>query len=340
MYSFNSLSYGFGQPIHTGILKASHEDFRVDEMMPVQPAGEGEHLWLHIEKKGCNTDWVAKQLARLAGVKAMAVSYAGLKDRHAITTQWFSIHLPGQADADLSALNSDEVKILESVRHNRKLKRGTLSGNRFRLCLRDLSGDIQALDQRLSLIRQQGVPNYFGEQRFGHDMNNLYKAEELFKGGFKKLKKHQRSIYLSAARSWIFNRVLSERIKLRNWNHYFPGDVFMLNGKSACFADDGSDDLSQRIESADIHPTGVLWGKGESLATADCLALEQQIAEAYPVFCKGLEDAGMKQERRSLRLMPENMQWSMESGQKLIIEFGLPAGSYATSVIREVLRMN
>ena len=307
--------------------------------MPVQPSGEGEHLWLHIEKDGCNTDWVAKQLVQLANVKPMAVSYAGLKDRHAITTQWFSIHLPGQADPDLSALNSDEIRILQSLRHDRKLKRGTLSGNRFQICLRELSGDLTELDKKLSLIKQQGVPNYYGDQRFGHDMNNLSKAEELFKGGIRRLKRHQRSIYLSAARSWIFNRILSERIDKASWNHYLAGDVLMLDGKSACFADDGSEDLSSRIESGALHPTAALWGEGESMSRADCLAIEQSIAAESPLLCEGLINARMKQERRSMRLTVADMQWSIDSDQKMIIEFALPAGAYATTVLRECLQL-
>ena len=307
--------------------------------MPVVPSGEGEHLWLHIEKQGCNTDWVAQQLARLANVKSMAVSYAGLKDRHAITTQWFSIHLPGQPDPDLSVLNPDEISILQAQRHDRKLKRGTLAGNRFRICLRDLAGDLPALEKKLSIIKMQGVPNYYGEQRFGHGMNNLVKAEELFKGGFRKMKKHQRSLYLSSARSWIFNRILSERIDQGNWNHYLSGDVLMLDGKSACFADDGSDTLLQRIEDGELHPTAALWGEGESMAQADCLALEQKVAAEYPLLCEGLINARMKQERRSMRLPVAEMQWVIESDQKMIIEFVLPAGAYATTVLRECLQM-
>ncbi|MCW8854623.1 MAG: tRNA pseudouridine(13) synthase TruD, partial [Gammaproteobacteria bacterium] len=329
----------YGLPVNSAVLKSTNEDFRVDEIMPVVPSGEGEHLWLHIEKQGCNTDWVAQQLTRLANVKSMAVSYAGLKDRHAITTQWFSIHLPGQPDPDLSALNPDEIRILQAKRHDRKLKRGTLAGNRFRICLRDLSGDLAELENRLSIIKAQGVPNYYGEQRFGHGMNNLSKAEELFKGGFRKMKKHQRSLYLSSARSWIFNRILSERIDQGNWNHYLAGDVLMLDGKSACFPDDGSETLSQRIEAGELHPTAALWGEAESMAQADCLALEQKVAAEYPLLCDGLINARMKQERRSLRLPVADMQWAIECDQKMIIEFALPAGAYATTVLRECLQM-
>lgn len=335
MYSFDSLARAHDGFLINGIVKSRHEDFRVDEIMPVAPSGEGEHLWLQIEKKGCNTEWVARQLARLAGVKSMAVSYAGLKDRHGITTQWFSLHLPGQADPDLSGL-PDDVRILQAIRHNRKLKRGTLSGNRFSLMIRDISGPLDLLEPRLQAIAEQGIPNYFGEQRFGHDMGNLYQAEKLFQGELKRLDRHERGLYLSAARSWIFNLVLSERIRQDNWNHYLPGDVFMLDGRSACFADDNSADLKQRIEQLQIHPTGPLWGKGESMAKRDCLELELAIASNCALFCEGVAAAGMDQERRALRLGVKQMRWQIADNQ-LLLDFELPAGSFATMVMREII---
>ncbi len=335
MYLFDSLGRAHSHNLVHGEVKSAHEDFRVDEIMPVQPSGEGEHLWLHIEKKGCNTEWLARQLARLSGVKSMAVSYAGLKDRHGITTQWFSIHLPGLADPDLSVL-PEGVRLLQAIRHNRKLKRGTLSGNRFRLCVRDIKGSLDTLEQTLNNIKEQGVPNYFGEQRFGHDMGNLNQAEKLFRGEIKRLDRHERGLYLSAARSWIFNLVLSERIQQHNWNHYLPGDVLMLDGRSACFADDNSADLQQRIDHKQIHPTGPLWGKGESMARADCLELEMSIARGCSLFCEGIVAAGMDQERRALRLLVKQMNWQINDDQ-LFLDFELPAGSFATMVLREII---
>jgi tRNA pseudouridine13 synthase len=334
LYQFSELARAYVEPPIKGRIKSSNADFVVEEIMPVAPSGQGEHLWLHIEKNGCNTDWLAQQLARVSGVKAMAVSYAGMKDRHAITTQWFSVHLPGQQDPDLSSFESEEVKILQSCRHDKKLKRGTLSGNRFKLCIRELSGSQDELQQRLELIKRKGVPNYFGEQRFGFGMNNLNKAELMFERKLKRLKKHQRGLYLSSARSWIFNQVLSERIQQSNWNQYLSGDVFMLEGKSACFIDDGGD-VEERLSSLKIHPTGCLWGEGESLSSDKCLYIEQNIASGNPLLCKGLEDARLKQERRALRLVPANLSWQIEQDNILNIEFELPAGTFATMVLRE-----
>lgn len=337
MYSFASLARVYGAAPVSGSLKQSNEDFVVEELMPVQPSGQGEHLWLQIRKSGCNTDWLAQQLARIAGVKGSAVSYAGLKDRHGVTTQWFSLHLPGLDDPDLTTLESADVQLLQAVRHDRKLKRGTLSGNHFQLAVRELSGSQEQLEQRLQLIAEQGVANYFGEQRFGRDMDNLRRAEAMFNGQLKRVKKQHRSLYLSAARSWVFNQLLSERVRQGNWNRYLPGDVMQLAGKSACFADDGSDDIEQRLASQSIHPTGPLWGKGPSLAQGSCLQLETAIAANWPELCQGVVDAGMKQERRALRLLVENFSWQFDNEQTLVVSFDLPAGAYATMVLREIV---
>lgn len=336
-YRFSDLAYAYSQPGCSGLLKQQNADFRVDEVMPVALSGEGEHLWLKIEKDGSNTDWVAQQLARQLGIRPMQVSYAGLKDRHAITTQWFSIQLPGQPDPAPEQLLNEEFRVLESVRHDRKLKRGALSGNVFSIKLRQLQGDRDALLSRLEQVKQKGVPNYFGEQRFGHGMGNLERALKLFNREFKKVKKSQRSLYLSAARSWIFNQILSTRIKQGCWDVPLRGEVYMLNGRSACFIDDQPEENRERMQAGDIHLTGALWGEGESMASAEVAGLEQQVAEQWQAFADGLESARMKQERRALRLLPDNMSWQLENDH-LRLQFELPAGAFATMVLRECIQ--
>jgi len=333
-YLFQELAYAYGKPATNGRLKAQNSDFKVDELMPIEMSGAGEHLWLKIEKDGSNTDWVAQQLAKLVGLKSMAVSYAGMKDRHAVTTQWFSMHLPGIEDPDFSLLETDEFKILEQHRHDKKLKRGALSGNRFTLRITELDGDLNSLEDKLQRIKQFGVPNYFGEQRFGREMGNLFKAEKMFRGELKKLKKQHRSLYLSAARSWIFNQLLSKRIQMENWLEPIDGDVFMLNGKSACFAEPISDEIKQRLQRAEIHITGCMWGEGDSMATADTLSLEHEVADEFKSLAEGLESARLKQERRAMRLMPDNLTWNID-GNVLVLGFDLPAGAFATMLLRE-----
>lgn len=337
-YSFNELLYAGGKPKTNGCLKVQNSDFRVDEIMPVQTTGEGEHLWLKIEKDGSNTDWVAQQLAKFAELKPMAVSYAGMKDRHSVSTQWFSLHLPGLSDPDFSCLENDEFKILQMSRHNRKLKRGALSGNHFNIRVTELSGELQGLEAALQKIKLNGVPNYYGEQRFGRQMGNLTKAEKLFNRELKKVKKMHRGLYLSAARSWIFNQVLSRRIQAQNWLTPLPGDVFMLNGKSACFAQDLSEEISQRLLNKEINLTACMWGEGLSMATQEVLQLENATAEEFKHFAEGLESARLKQERRALRLVPGNLSWDI-SGDTLQLEFDLPPGTFATMVLRECINV-
>lgn len=333
-YKFQDLAYAYGVPTTNGCLKAQNSDFKVDELMPIEPTGEGEHLWLKIEKDGSNTDWVAQQLAKIAGLKPMAVSYAGMKDRHAVTTQWFSLHMPGMENPDFSTLDDPEFKILEKSRHDRKLKRGALSGNRFQIRITDLKGDIEQLEQKLQSIQQQGVPNYFGEQRFGREMGNLQKAEKLFNRELKKVKKPQRGLYISAARSWIFNCLLSARILQQSWLNPMLGEVYMLNGKSACFVDDDKEANFQRLLDKEINLTGCLWGEGESMVTDEVLDLEKAIAAEFEIFTEGLESARLKQERRALRLIPENFSWDI-GDNVLQLNFDLPAGAFATMVLRE-----
>lgn len=335
MSATEHLAYALGKPKISGVIRSQPEDFQVDEDLGFELTGKGEHACLYIRKRNTNTDFVAKQIARLAGVKNMDVSYAGLKDRHAVTTQWFSVYLSNKQEPDWSELNSDEVEVIEVERHNRKLRRGSLKGNHFKLVVRELQGDTSSLEQRLQTVSASGVPNYFGEQRFGRD--NLASATGLFKGEFKVKDRNKRSMYLSAARSAIFNEVLSARVSAVNWNQALAGDVMMLDGSHSVFAIETVDDeLKRRIAEFDIHPTGPLWGRGRLASAADALQIEQQCADNFALFCDGLEKAGMKQERRALRLPVSKLEWKFDDNS-LSLSFFLSSGSYATSVLREVV---
>lgn len=337
MYQYDKLSFLYPQLNLSADLKTDNEDFVVDEVMPVQMSGEGEHSWLNITKKSTNTNFVATQLAKHAGVKPVAVSYAGLKDRNAVTTQWFSVHLPGVAEPEWSELISEDFKINKVIRHNRKLKRGALSGNRFEIKLRQFQGDESDWQQRLEQIAKNGVPNYFGKQRFGHNMNNLSRAFDLVeKNKLRRMKPHKRGIYLSAMRSWIFNEIVSHRILDNTFAQAQSGDVMMLADSHACFAEEITAEIESRLHNKELHITAAMWGKGASMATDSIEILEQQIADQYAQFADGLEKAGMKQERRAMRLLPAKMQWQFEDDKSLVINFELVKGSYATALLREL----
>lgn len=323
----------------TGQFRVQRRDFKVDEQMDIDLSGQGEHLWLQVRKTGSNTDWVAGQLARCAGIKEVEVGYAGLKDRHAITTQWFSLQLAGKPDPDFSPL-PPEIEILQSQRHDKKLRTGALTANHFELILRNVEGDLEQLKPIIEKIKIRGVPNYFGEQRFGNERNNLTKALAWFKGEFRPKQKHQMGLYLSAARSWIFNHILQARIQQNNWSTRLEGDVFVLEDSHSWFVDDGSENLMQRLDQGDIHPSGALWGEGELPTQSLMRALELQQADFFPGFCAGLSKQRLKHDRRALRVMVKNLEYALLDQQTLQLNFTLPAGAYATVLLEQLGRFS
>jgi tRNA pseudouridine13 synthase len=328
-------AYAFGKPTASGILKAKPEDFVVEEDLGCEPDGEGEHAWLWLEKRLTNTEELAQQLCRLAGVKQVDVGYAGMKDRNAVTRQWFSVNLSGKDEPDWRQLESENVCVLKTIRSRRKIKRGTLKGNRFVVRVTELNGDRVELESRLEKIAAEGVPNYFGAQRFGRD--NLSKASAMFAGKIKIKNRHKRGLYLSAARSEIFNQVLSNRVSGNVWNCALAGDVMMLDGSHSIFSVDSVDDeIEKRLNEKDIHITGPLWGRGISPVPGVALQYENNVKEQYTDWCEGLEYAGLKQERRSLRLCPKQLGWCFGDDSSLELRFWLPAGAYATVILREL----
>jgi tRNA pseudouridine13 synthase len=330
-----TLPYAYGGPPLRGTLRASAEDFFVDEQLGFEPDGAGEHVFVRIEKRGANTDWIARELAKFAGVAPMSVSYSGIKDRHAVTRQTFSVHLPGKSDPEWHAFDSDERRVLSFARHSRKLKRGAHASNAFRIVLRDVGGDRERAESVVRQIAAQGVPNYFGEQRFGRDTANVERAIAMFAG--KRVQRHERSLLLSAARSELFNRVLAERVTRGDWNAPTDGDVWMLHGSHSIFGPEPlTPELASRCTHGDIHPTGPLWGEGDLRSTGEVAAIERAIGATEPALTAGLEKAGLRQERRALVLGPEQLATEWPAGDVLSVSFVLSAGGYATVVLREI----
>ena len=317
-------------------LRSTPEDFRVEEILGYDADGEGEHALLWVEKRDANTDWVARELARFAGVSPMNVGYAGLKDRHAVTRQAFTVQLPGKADPDWSAFPHAEVKVLASTRHKRKLKRGALRGNRFVLVLRNVRGDRTRAEEVLHNIVARGVPNYFGEQRFGREGGNVAQAQAMFAG--RRVDRDKRSILLSAARSQIFNSVLAARVERDAWDKPLDGEIWCLAGSRSWFGPEPFDEvLATRLAQGDIHPSGPLWGQDEPPTAADAGELERTVAAQHRDLAEGLAAARMDQERRPLRLLPKDLLWRWLDDETLELSFELPAGAYATVVVRELI---
>ena len=326
-----------GASVLTARIRVSAEDFFVEELPAFEASGAGEHLLLTIEKRGMNTAFAAKRIAAWAGVDESAIGQAGMKDRHAVTRQRFTVWLPKKVAPDLDALQSDDLRVLDHAWHARKLPRGALAGNRFVLVLREVEGQRDAIDARLQAIATQGVPNYFGEQRFGRGGNNVQQAVAMFAG--RRVKREERSMLLSAARSELFNRVLAARVEAGIWNSALDGEVWMLDGSRSVFGPEAlTDALQARLDGFDIHPTGPLWGEGE-LRSGD-VAREVELAamqgDSATRLRNGLERAGLKQERRALRLQPSELRWQWLDDAALELRFALPPGCYATTVLREL----
>ena len=336
---WDDLPCAWGGAVGSGRIRTAPEDFRVVEVASVVPAGEGEHSWLYVRKRDSNTQWVARELARHAQVPLSAVSYAGLKDRDAVTEQWFSVHLPGRPDPDWQALEGHAFQVLRAVRHSRKLKTGTLRGNRFAVRICGLDADPEAFEQRLQQLAGGGFPNYFGNQRFGRDGGNLAAAAQLLFARRGRVSRHQRGIYLSAVRAALFNRVLAARVADGSWNTALPGEALQLDGKSACFvADEVDTALLERLQALEVHPTGPLCGQGDALARGLAEQHEQDVLRSCEHWIAALQRLRVSAARRALRVVPRDLRCAFDAQGIPVLEFFLPAGAYATSLLREILR--
>ena len=325
---------------HTFTLGASGRQERalLDQKAAVVLRGATPVFWIF--------RFVARLLAEWAGVGERAVGYAGLKDRHAVTRQRFSVQLPGREAPDISALERDDpvtgqrLRVLDQARHSRKLPRGALAGNRFTLVLREVDGDRAAIEARLQAMSARGVPNYFGEQRFGHGGGNVDKARRMF-GGLR-VRRDERALLLSAARSELFNRVLAARVRGGSWNAALDGEVWILDGSRSVFGPEPwTADLEKRLAEFDIHPSAPLWGRGMLRSQGEAHALETAALEAADALAlrAGLEQAGLRQERRATRLRPGEMAWDWRGDDVLELRFALAPGTYATTVLEEVGRV-
>jgi tRNA pseudouridine13 synthase len=326
----------YGAPPLAGALRTTPEDFDVEEELGFEPDGTGQHLLLKVRKRGANTEFVARTLARHARVRVHDVGFAGLKDRHAVVVQWFSVPRGEESAEFWLAHEHPEFAVLAAHPHGRKLRRGALAANRFRIRVRDVRGDRAALDARLALIRTRGVPNYFGPQRFGVAGGNLQRLAHWALDGVEPRARAERSFTLSAGRSLVFNAMLAERVRRESWDRLLSGEIVNLDGSGSVFAIEtpGAEEL-QRCAELDVHPTGPLWGRGGVRPQLDAAALEDCVTDAFVPVITSLEQAGLQGERRALRLRVEALEARV--GEDLELTFRLGAGAFATAVLRELL---
>ena len=325
-----------GAPLAAATLKAVPEDFHVEEQLSFEPSGSGPHWLLRVEKRTANTRWVAAEIARLAGVAARDVGYAGLKDRHAIAVQWFSVPNLATSEEFWNGVRTPEFKVLEARGNLRKLKRGALSGNRFRIRLRNVTWSREQLESKLTALRAHGAPNYFGPQRFGRDGYNLERVAAWVQSGAAPRGRAERSFTLSAARSLVFNAVLARRVEAGDWSQLSYGDLASLDGSGSHFSVTAVDDeLRRRLSEFDIHPSGPLWGRGQPATQGQALKHELEVAGELPTVVDLLAGEGMSQERRALRCAIRELSIERDAGT-LSLSFTLGRGQFATAVLREI----
>ena len=323
-------------PKQTALLKAECADFVVKEQLGYDMSGDGEFVAVKVRKTDCNTLFVGEQLAKFAGISARNMSYAGLKDRKAVTEQWFSLQMPGQPTPDFSQFSLEGVEILDVTRHQRKIRIGSLQGNHFEILLRNTE-ETDELKVRLDFLAKNGFPNYFTEQRFGRDGNNLTQALRWANGEINVKDRNKRSFYLSAARSEIFNLIVSKRMELDLAQQILVGDVLQLNGSHSWFVVDESEDLAQlqqRLAQQDVLLTAPLIGEEEKSA----VDFEHEIFAQHQALFALMRQERMKAARRPILMQPQQFQWQFEPNG-LRLQFDLPAGSYATALIRELVNV-
>lgn len=320
------VTYAQGQPSGRAGLKQQAVDFVVNERLGFEPSGIGEHCYVQIRKTGANTAWVAENMARYLNIKAFYVNYAGRKDRHAVTTQWLSCHVPGKLMPDFSNMTLAGVEILETRRHDKKLRRGSHAGNEFEIRLRNIQADTEDIERRLTRIADQGFPNYFGEQRFGRGGSNLLAADSLFAG--EPVKHQLRDLCLSAVRSYMFNADLSQQLS--------AGELDDISVPEHCWTASvevgrGAESGGRTRSTGQANQRGWLYG----LARKENSALKS-LETRFPHWCEGLRKLDLKAQQRDLWVRPAAFNWRFE-GPDLLLSFGLPVGSFATSLIREVV---
>ncbi|WP_070962238.1 tRNA pseudouridine(13) synthase TruD [Vibrio sonorensis] len=328
-------AYLNGKPTETALLKAQPDHFQVTEDLGFEFSGEGEHLMVLIRKTGENTSFVANELAKACGVKSQAVSWAGLKDRHAVTEQWLSVHLPGNQTPDFTEFLKQypSIEIVKTQRHNKKLRPGDLSGNFFKLVLTQVS-DASALVPRFESIKQFGVPNYFGQQRFGHQGNNLDEARRWGRENVRTRNQKKRSMYLSTARSWIFNQIVSSRIESDFYQQFVEGDIALESGKTHPV--ESPEQWNEKLNEGLVQITAALAGDNALPVTGKALELEQPFLDAEPDLMALIRGNRMRHERRPIALVPQQFDWEIAE-QMVTMTFWLPAGHYATSIVRELV---
>jgi tRNA pseudouridine13 synthase len=331
----SKLAYPHGVAFINGLVKAQASDFRVTEELGFQPTGEGEHLLFFIEKSMMTTHELIERVAHDFSIKTRDIGYCGLKDKLAVTRQWLSLYLPGQMHS-LKLPSVADYNLLDHQWHNKKLRPGTHRSNHFEVVVRDVESIPETTCRQLDMIRQQGMANYFGEQRFGRQGDNVEQAVRAFNNPrrARKLSRTKKSLYLSALRSFLFNRVLSRRIEQGIWTRPICGDVFMLSGSQSIFYEPINDELLERYNHQDISSTISLHGAGNRLLQSQAREIEDAVLAEHEAIGQCLLQVKAKLQMRAARVAVVDLKVEFDENAAILrIEARSPRGSYFTTLL-------
>jgi len=325
------------QPKASARIKVTPEHFKVDEVLGFEPDGTGQHYLLRVLKVNRNTADVARELSQIFGVRLVDVGYSGRKDKQAVARQWFSVPVQS-VDADSSSIRGLGWKVEKLCRHGRKLRRGSHRGNTFDISLTEFKGCASELEQRVLDLQCRGFPNYFGSQRFGHGGRNIDEARRILGADAIRLRRPSHQMLLSAARSWLFNIILGQRLRENIWTRPLPGDIMMLAGTRSHFTAEKDDSrLAERLASLDIHVSGPLWGDVKAAHGQTAWEREWCWLEGEAELRDGIVRTGANAARRALRATCDDLvlKWADDHNPRLV--FTLGRGCYATSLLRELV---
>ena len=323
-----------------GVIKSTPEDFRVIEYMDFQLSGEGEHVWIYLRKRLLNTQDVQKSIARLAQVKRSDVGYSGLKDKIAVTEQWFSVYFPKGDEPDWLALNNDHIKIIHISRHDKKLRVGTHKYNFFSIIVKDCCfSNIDKLYLQLESIKNNGFLNIFASQRFGNNNRNYEKALKWITGNLKVKSQKDKGFLLSVLRSYIYNEYISYRKEKGLLHTVLLGDIVGFPGANSWFSidKDNINDAQKRLEDGEIVIGGVLYGRAKKLHLKDeAKQLLDAIIFKFP-WARELLNYGVESSFRAVSIVPSELNYSYNDQDKtLALSFSLPKGGYATALLAQI----
>jgi tRNA pseudouridine13 synthase len=327
-----------------GQIRTVPEDFQVEERPLYLPCGEGEHLYVTITKRGLSTPELVRRLSSSLGIRAQTIGVAGLKDARAVTTQMVS--LQGVTPEQVSSLKADDTLLSLRIlgRHRNRLRTGHHAGNCFRLVIRHVADHAaEAAPAVLQQLSTRGVPNYFGPQRQGKAGDNYQVGAALLQDARRreKMNRATRIWYLNSYQSFLFNRILARRID--HLDRVFAGDWAMKLENGACFQVEDAEKEQPRADQFAISPTGILFGSRVSWAGGEPGRIEEAVVDEAGTTKETLVAAakacGFRGERRALRVPLAELEWSLD-GSALTLAFALPPGAYATSVLRELMKVS